>query len=427
MKKNRYLALFLVTMMMFSVVSSACATTATTTLGYHDWLDSGVSVIVVGDYEFTSQFATSAECSSSLETKNFNTTVDLSNIITHVDSLSTLPNKCAESPDNVAALVISKNVVSEYTSDGDKKDALESLLNAGNVAYFPETTYKGMSDIFEAIADDSFNMVPVDEDNADNVTAYVFKDSDGNYYTGNIIASSTTSQEIIDERILVETLESRNVYATGRSSSDFKPGYKWNQLTGWHKNSYAGKNTGVTWLSEWICFYSTQTQEGDRYYAWAGEWCMEPYDEESSLLQWASEYVKYESSCSSQQTGIQLRDYWPKNEPTSSTGSISLRIGSGEEYNFGFDYEWSLDDLSFTDNSKPSQEYCKLQWNFSHFGLNPYDSELAYGKFAMIFKDTKKSSSYTFHHYRDAQMYAVSTVLRENAGANYKSTYTFKP
>ena len=210
-----------------------------------------------------------------------------------------------------------------FRSESTEKIALETLLNQGNVAYFPNTAYGNMSNIFESITGDSFNMEPVDANNSDCVTAYVLKDSAGNYYTGNIIAPGEVSQEIIDERILVETVENRSIYATGRASSDFEPGYQWNQLSTWHKNSFAAELTKRIWFSEWICFYSTQTPDGDHYYAWAGEWCMEPY--KYNGVQWVSDYVKYESECSGLQDGIQLRDYWPQNEPSSSTGSVSDR------------------------------------------------------------------------------------------------------
>lgn len=416
----------IMTFAMFATMFSGTAYAAlpSDASGPQDWIDSGVSVIVVGDYEFTSRFTKESPVLS--EARGLNTEVDFSDKITYVDSLSALPSVYTESPNNdIAAIVISQDAIDMYTSENTEKIALETLLDQGNVAYFPNTTYRNMSNIFESITGDSFNMEPVDANNSDCVTAYVLKDSAGNYYTGNIIAPGEVSQEIIDERILVETVENRSIYATGRASSDFEPGYQWNQLSTWHKNSFAAELTKRIWFSEWICFYSTQTPDGDHYYAWAGEWCMEPY--KYNGVQWVSDYVKYESGCSGLQDGIQLRDYWPQNEPSSSTGSVSMGINSDRSYDFGLSYDWEIKDLSFTDNSRPSQEYCKLQWDFNHpmIGLG-YDAEVSYAKFAMIFKDTLKADSYTFHHYRTAYLFARN-MMGESSGANYRSTYDFKP
>ena len=422
--RRKFLALAL-TFAMCAAMSAetAHATSPATTSELPDGLESSVPVIVVGNYKFTSQFT--AENDDQATTKASNPSVDYDDMITYVDSLSALPSRYAKSSDDAAAIVISQDVVDEYTSDGSGKTALEALLNTGNVAYFPETSYDEMSHIFGAITGDGFNMTPVEEGNSDQVTAYVLKDIKGNYYTGNIIAPDNAAQEAIDERILVETQENHSIYTTGRSTSDFEPGYEWNQISTWHKNSYAGEATGKEWLSEWICFYSTQAQDGNHYYAWAGEWCMEPYEYRG--VQWISDYVQYESDCSSQQDGILLRDYWPKKTPSSSTGSISLGINQDREFDFVISYDWEIEDLEFTDNSRPSQEHCKLQWDFNHPIVGTgYDADVSYGKFAMIFNDTNKEDSYTFHHKRSAYLYARN-VLGETAGGNYKTTYDFEP
>lgn len=425
--RRRFLSLILM-LAMFMTISAEAAGAAVpeTTSRLQDCVDSGMSVIVVGDYEFTSLFSTEeADTYAVQEANEAQSMIDCSDMITYVESLADLPATRATNSNDMVAVIISQEVANNYISQGNEQDALEVLLDSGGIAYFPETSYTNMSSIFEAITGDNFNMIPVEENNTDQVAAYVFKDLAGNYYTGNIIASSDTSQEVVDERILVETLENHDIYAVGRSTSDFEPGYEWNQLSTWHKNSFEGESSSRVWFSEWICFYSTRTPDGDHYYAWAGEWCMEPY--KISGVQWLSDYVKYESECSGLQSGIQLRDYWPISTPSSETGSISLGINSDGDYDFGISYDWQIDELEFTDNSRPSQEYCKLQWDFNHplFG-NGYDEEVAYAKFAMIFKDTLKADSYTFHHYRTAYLYAQN-ILGESAGANYRSTYDFEP
>lgn len=407
----------------------ACANAVSDTtdsLNLQDYINNGISVIVVGNYEFTTQFTNTKEITPVKVTANLdsNIAVDLSNNIISVDSLAKLPRTYASSLDNnPTAIVISPDTIDTYLSIGDEKNTLEAMLSAGSIAYFPETTFTEMTDIFKAIANDSYNMVPVEEGIANNVTAYVFKDAKGNYYTGNIIASASTAQENIDSRIIVETIEN-SVYAGADPSADFNPGYGWNQLSTWHKNSYEGKTSGRTWLSEWICFFSAQTSDGNHYYAWAGEWCMEPYENWGTYV--ASDYVKYESDCSSQQSGIQLRDYWPKVTPSKATGTVSISAGSDGSTNFGISYNWEIEELYFNDNSSPSKEFCGLEWNFDHSVFSSYDKEVSYGKFAMIFKDTLKADSYTFHHYRDAFQVAEN-IFGENAGANYKSTYNFKP
>ena len=214
--RRKFLALAL-TFAMCAAMSAetAHATSPATTSELPDGLESSVPVIVVGNYKFTSQFT--AENDDQATTKASNTSVDYDDMITYVDSLSALPSRYAKSSDDAAAIVISQDVVDEYTSDGSGKTALEALLNTGNVAYFPETSYDEMSHIFGAITGDGFNMTPVEEGNSDQVTAYVLKDIKGNYYTGNIIAPDNAAQEAIDERILVETQENHSIYTTGRS------------------------------------------------------------------------------------------------------------------------------------------------------------------------------------------------------------------
>lgn len=427
MRKKVFAFALALTILMGTLPASANATpSAVDTSSLQDSLNSGISVVVVGNYEFTSQFSDpSATPMKTASEVTGTTTVDFSNNIVNIDSLINLPRAYAGNSDSsLTAIIISPNVIGTYLSENDEKNALESMLNAGNIVYFPETTYEDMTGIFNAVANDSFNMAPVESGITDNITAYVFKDAAGAYYTGNIIAPVSSSQENIDARIIVETLANSTVFASSNQPEEFEPGYGWNQVSTWHKNSYAGDASGREWLSEWICFFSAQTDDGDHYYAWAGEWCMEPYENWGTYL--ASDYVKYESDCSSQQSGIQLRDYWPTSTPGSATGSVSIGANTDKVFDIGISFDWRIDELYFTDNSSPAAEFCGLEWNFDHSILSNYDKEVSYGNFAMIFKDTERAGSYTFHHYRAAYQYAPN-IFGEGTSGNYKTTYDFAP
>lgn len=395
--------------------------------------DENISVLVVGNYNFTTQYNLSDNTlnAPSVTSEN-NSTFDFSDHVLYTDSLcsSVSTSSTTSFDENISAsptaVVISPNVLTTYLRSGREKAALEAMIDEGHIAFFPETSYEEMTSIFKSIANSAYNALPVGGPSNDHVTAFVFKNEKGDYFTGNIISPASAKQETIDARIIKETADNSflSTSAAKAGYEDFEPSASWNELSAWHKNVFQGEYTGNEWFSEWICFFSAQGSDGGHYYALAGEWCMEPV--EINGIQWVSDYVRYESDASGLQDGVQLRSYWPKNEPGSSSGSVSISADNDKTLSFGITFDWQIDDLSFEDNSSQANDYCKLRWDYSHHLSSHFDEKVSYGNFVMIFKDTEEAGEYTFHHYRTAYSYAEN-MIGESASKNWRSTYDFEP
>lgn len=428
---RKKISVFLVCTLLLSLcVSSALAADTTVRAVPEAYLNESVSVVVVGDYKFTTEFTTyTEESDESRSNANSAAKVNFRDNVVFVESLGDLDaafDASAKRSNGPLAIVISEDVAHSYIEEGADKKELDKLINAGHVAFFPETSYLQTVSIFKALANSSYNAMPVVGSSSDTVTAFVFKNDAGDYLTGNIIPAANGYQENLDARMIKETADNSRLsaVATRTSYDDFSPGSKWNELCEWHKNTFEGDTTQAVWFSEWICFFSAQASDGGHYYAWAGEWCMEPF--KVNGVQYLSDYVRYESDANGLQDGVQLRTYWPQNEPSTATGTISLGVNSEDEMEFGVSYNWEIDDLSFTDNSSQINDYCKLRWDYSHTIFGDYDEQISYGKFVMIFKDNNKAGEYTFHHYRSSFTYAQN-IWGETASANWRTTYDFEP
>lgn len=378
-------------------------------------------IYVLGNYDFTTTFPNTSGLSRT------SLSIDFAENVHYVTSISSIPMRSSRTSDTQCpkAIIVSDNVANTYINSDD---VFSPYLNLGFSIFFPETNYEDMTGIFGALANDSFNMIPVEDNNTDNVVAYVVQDISGSFYTANIIAPSGVEQQTIDSEIIKEIYESDILHRIGRSTADFSPGYSWNEAsTGWHKNIWYGDTMSDTgWLTEWLCFYSTQTSNGDHYYAWAGEWYMEPPESLSPFpnTHWYSKYVNYYSNASNMQSGVELRDYAPKVTPTSYQASVSTSINSEKKYDFGLNLTWSINELTLSDNSSPANDRCDLKWNF--LKDSSYSQNTTSNKFVMIFKDTEKSGSYTFTHGRSAYM-AHTSGAYDQLNKNFYTTYPFVP
>ena len=437
MGRNRTTKVALAAILTLSLcANTACASYSTSELSSTLPIEySDANVIVVGDYDFTSVFIEDAE-QNILSVTNDKTPsrIELADNIINTQSLSpaSLLEKCNAEMFNPVSLqdpytiVISPNVANNYLVEGPEKTALNALIHNGHVAFFPESTYSKMSEIFKSIAGSNYNATPLSENGASTVTPFVFENN-GEFFTGSIIAKSNTLQSSIDRTMLEETYI--NSYLSPSSVTtqpdDFTLAAEWNPLCAWHKNVYEGSLSGRSWFSEWICFFSAQANDNGHYYAWAGEWCMEPVN--ISGVQWVSDYVKYESYANSLQSDVLLRDYIPKNTPSSSTGTVTAGIDTDKTLDISFSYDWEIEDLSFNDNSSQVNDYCRLRWDYTHRIFSNYDQEITYGNFAMIFNDPSKSGGYTFHHYRDAYSYAQNMIGENIESANFSTYFDFMP
>lgn len=362
----RALSLCLVFFLMISMCMPASAAAVD--------VNKDVSVYVIGDYDFSESVLATSNVHRSRES------------VSNEDAVT-----------KPGAIVISKNMKDGYLTE--RTTELTNYLAKGNIVYFPELTYSGANILFDKIINNGFNMTPVDPNNNDKITAYVFMDEYGTYYTGCIIAPGDSGQVITDGLIIEETQKNQEIISRGKaapaqvraSGTDFSIGYEWNALCSWHKNTYAGDITNYSWFSEWLCFYSTNAS-GDHYYAFAGEWSAEG--------SWTrlTDKIKYQSDGNLYQSGVLLRDYEPKMTPSTSEASFSCSIDSDSKYNFGFSQSWSISNLKLTDNTSSANDYCKLTWQLS----GSMARNTCTGKFFMIFKDENESGSYKFHHYRYA-------------------------
>lgn len=370
-----------------------------------------VNVYVIGEYQFTDFMTEDAKSVSSVDLTKFSVSTKKMNSLTECSTVIQEPSAIVVS-DEIAKLHLEK-----------LSDNLLSYLDTGHVVYFPETLYERMDEVLGCFSKNVINMTPVDNSNEDLVTVYAFKDSSGELYTGSIIAPNNTPQAVIDAQIISETCRNQEIIANGKEataeksslSPSFNVGVAWNALTSWHKNVYVGDYTNYAWFSEWICFFSALLPTGEHCYAWAGEWSSEGAFARSNY------YVRYQSDADMYNTGGQLRAYDPKQTPETASASFSAGIDSDAKYNFGFSMSWNVSELKLLDQSSPGYEYCKLYW----YMRGQMMSNTCTGKFYMIFFDTEKTGSYTFHHFRDAaQTHADETDI---ASGNYYTTLSFIP
>lgn len=350
------------------------------------------AVYVIGDYNFTE-------------------TVDgVQNVSRSGEAAAAGQNDIAA--DNPGAIVISPNSKNLYLQK--RADELNEYLVNGNILFFPETTYDDANQLFEEMVDKSYNMLPVDSDDTDVITAYVFMDRNGAYYTGCIISPENTEQEIIDGLIVEITQNNQEVIEHGKAAPAQTQaiGYEWNALTTWHQNTYSGDLTNDSWFSEWLCFYSTKAS-GDHYYAFAGEWNTE------GAWSRLTDKVKYQSDADSKQSGVLLRDYEPKMTPSTTEASFNFSLNSDSDYDFGFSQSWSTSNLKLTDNTAAAYQYCKLTWTLT----GAMAQNTCTGRFFMIFKDEDAKGSYTFHHYRYADQ--THSDQYDEIERDLTSTYKF--
>lgn len=247
------------------------------------------------------------------------------------------------------------------------------------------------------------------EENNAVTSCFVSKNLAGEYFTGTLYSSKNTSSEKIKETLMTSAWKQRNLHyytkdiskiksdlfsASATNGDLFTVNYNWKTLTPWHQNSW---QSGTSYLSEWMCFKGVRADDGYDYYAW----CVESY---ITPINGGTDYVKLSSNAAYQPSG-QLRFYDPKSTPATNTVSFTIGGGitkNGVGLNISASYSTQISDLTIINNSNMGINLAKINFDYNY--LSSFAHQETLNCFSVIEKNTTNSSTFKFHHRREAKV-----------------------
>lgn len=273
--------------------------------------------------------------------------------------------------------------------------------------------------------------------------SYVSKNSEGEYFFGHYFSDKPYNDKNVIKDLVTSTWNRRNdIHYTRKnkdsifsnlfaqkveasSGSSFSIGSSWSCKFGWNQYNFSvtdrlGYFGTIGNYTEWKAgYYLTNPVDGKDYYAIAMESCMAP-----TSTNYTSDYLRVRCPVSNNASGQLLRDYAPKQGPSSST--FSFNIGSnfsktGPSGSIGASWSTSISDLSLLDSSQPSSQTMDIKFSYNwDWGFTSYGTHTSWQNSCIICQGSSGSSSATIDNERyasfaeqDPYTYAIATSMNQ--------------